>query len=160
MRKSGSKENVSIPELPRVSPESLGHGGGYALATGVARSGFALLQATAQHYCPEMERWMREVIMQYPCSQSLSSFLWEPLSSSNANWETIGEGTELVGNIDASCPSNEGLAADSNKPPLHTRSKSRSSNSLYKSRFKSSQSMGSLNSIDEGNDIDCDDHSI
>ncbi|KAL3762128.1 hypothetical protein ACHAWU_001579 [Discostella pseudostelligera] len=107
-------ESLSVPELPRVSPESLGHGG-YALC-GVARSGFALLQATAQHYCPEMERWMRHVIEAFPCSQSLSSFLWEPLSSSNASWETIGEGKQStscndmghnvkLGSLDSPCSS-------------------------------------------------------
>lgn len=152
-----AKESVSVPELPRVSPESLGHGG-YALS-GVARSGFALLQATAQHYCPEMEHWMRQVIDTFPCSQSLSSFLWEPLSSHNVGWETIGEGAEL----NEKNNSLSDMSSSAKKPSMHTRSKPRSS-TFSKSRLTKSKrygSMGSLNSIDEGNDCDndWDDHS-
>ncbi|KAL7440523.1 hypothetical protein ACHAXH_009299 [Discostella pseudostelligera] len=151
-RKSSINESLSVPELPRVSPESLGHGG-YALC-GVARSGFALLQATAQHYCPEMERWMRHVIEAFPCSQSLSSFLWEPLSSSNASWETIGEGKQSnscnVGTLDSASTSFA-------KPPLHSRMKSKSTNTFSKTRYKAMGSVGSLNSIEEDDGNDCDD---
>ncbi len=144
-----ANESLSVPELPKVSPESLGHGGSYALS-GVARSGFALLQATAQHYCPEMERWMRHVIEAFPCSQSLSSFLWEPLSSSSASWETIGEGKESK-----SQNAKLGQLHDSSsgptfpKPPLHTRTKQKSNNISKTSRYKSMGSVGSLNSIEE-----------
>lgn len=156
------KEGVSVPELPRVSPESLGHGG-YALS-GVARSGFALLQATAQHYCPEMEHWMRQVIVAFPCSQSLSSFLWEPLSSSNADWETIGEGDECCSsqNENSNGPTTLDLSALKKQPPK-ARSKSRgSSNSkkFSKNRLTSRGSSSTLSSIEEreGDDWD-DDHS-
>lgn len=157
----GDNESVSVPELPRVSPESLGHTG-FALS-GVARSGFALLQATAQHYCPEMESWMRQVIDAFPCSQSLSSFLWEPLSSSNANWETIGEGNELDGSCGNFSPLVGMPAAFTNKPPpTQSRSKPRSSNFKTSNRYKmkGSGSVGSLNSIEEGDDYDDDDHSL
>mmetsp|Transcript_37511 Transcript_37511/g.65812 ORF Transcript_37511/g.65812 Transcript_37511/m.65812 type:complete len:476 (-) Transcript_37511:492-1919(-) len=162
---SSLKEGISVPELPRVSQESLGHGGGYALS-GVARSGFALLQATAQHYCPEMEHWIGQVIHTFPCSQSLSSFLWEPLSSSNASWETIGEGDELdSGDL---CQNEKNsplldLSEFAKKPPMHTRIKPRSNfskNSRFKSRGgRSRGSSSSLDSIEEGYDNDCDDHS-
>eukprot|EP00581_Thalassiosira_minuscula_P008646 CAMPEP_0183708654 /NCGR_PEP_ID=MMETSP0737-20130205/4886_1 /TAXON_ID=385413 /ORGANISM="Thalassiosira miniscula, Strain CCMP1093" /LENGTH=342 /DNA_ID=CAMNT_0025936549 /DNA_START=159 /DNA_END=1184 /DNA_ORIENTATION=- len=53
--KGSPMSSNAVPELPRVSPESLAQSS-HALS-GVARSGFALLQATAQHYCPEMEGW-------------------------------------------------------------------------------------------------------
>jgi len=145
-------EGVSVPELPRVSPESLGHGG-YALS-GVARSGFALLQATAQHYCPEMECWMMQVIDAFPCSQSLSSFLWEPLSSSNASWETIGENScSDVVQQEKISPLTDASAFT--KPPMHNRSKPKA-NTFYKSsrHRRSMGSMSSLNSIEEGDDSD------
>ena len=148
-----------VPELPRVSPESLGHGG-YASMSGVARSGFALLQATAQHYCPEMEHWMRQVIDTFPCSQSLSSFLWEPLSSSNAEWETIGE--EGNRDVDDDEKLNSLNDASGGKPPMH-RSKANSPKCKPKPkvnmplrRNKSMGSVGSLLSIQEGNDDDCE----
>jgi hypothetical protein len=166
---SSDNESLSVPELPRVSPESLGHGGGSYALYGVARSGFALLQATAQHYCPEMERWMRHVIEAFPCSQSLSSFLWEPLSSSNASWETIGE--EEGGSAKSNCGNNDlgqqttgkmGSVHDAStvftKPPLHTRMKPKCNNNFSKtSRYKSMGSVGSLNSIEEDDGNDCDD---
>lgn len=157
-------ESVSVPELPRVSPESLGHGG-YALS-GVARSGFALLQATAQHYCPEMEHWMRQVIVAFPCSQSLSSFLWEPLSSSNNDWETIGEGDECCSssqNEKSNGPTTLDLSALKKQPPK-ARSKSRGSSSnnkkFSKNRLTRGGSSSTLSSIEEreGDDWD-DDHS-
>jgi len=157
--KSSLNESLSVPELPRVSPESLGHGG-YALC-GVARSGFALLQATAQHYCPEMERWMRHVIETFPCSQSLSSFLWEPLSSSNASWETIGEGKQSTSCNDmghnVKLGSLDSASTSFAKPPLHTRSKPKPNNCFSKTRYKTMGSVGSLNSIEEDDGNDCDD---
>ena len=147
-----SGDNVSVPELPRVTPESLGHGG-YALS-GVARSGFALLQATAQHYCPEMEKWMRQVIDAFPCSQSLSSFLWEPLSMSSAGWETKENTYDDVGEMEKISPLRE---ATFTKPPLHARSKQKSGNFSKISRVKSNRSAGSLDSIKESESNDCDD---
>lgn len=151
--KKSSNDNVSVPELPRVSPESLGHGG-YALS-GVARSGFALLQATAQHYCPEMERWMRQIIDAFPCSQSLSSFLWEPLSMSSAGWETKENTCDDVGQTEQISPLRDASAFA--KPPLHTRSKPKSGNFSKISRFKTIGSVGSLDSIKEGDSHDWDD---
>jgi len=148
-----SGDNVSVPELPRVTPESLGHGG-YALS-GVARSGFALLQATAQHYCPEMEKWMRQVIVAFPCSQSLSSFLWEPLSMSSAGWETKENTHDDVGEVEKISPLRE--ASTFTKPPLHTRSKQKSGNFSKISRVKSNRSVGSLDSIKERESNDFDD---
>jgi hypothetical protein len=148
--KKSTNDNILVPELPRVSPESLGHGG-YALS-GVARSGFALLQATAQHYCPEMERWMRQVIDTFPCSQSLSRFLWEPLSMSSGGWETNESTTcDDVGQTEEISPLREVA-----KPPLHTRSKPKSGTFSKMSRFKSNGSFGSLDSIKESNNYDCD----
>ncbi|KAL3826611.1 hypothetical protein ACHAXA_010536 [Cyclostephanos tholiformis] len=152
--KKSHNDNVSVPELPRVSPESLGHGG-YALS-GVARSGFALLQATAQHYCPEMERWMRQVIDTFPCSQSLSRFLWEPLSKSSDGWETNESNTcDNVGQKEEISPLREASAFA--KPPLHTRGKPKSGSFSKISRFKSNGSFGSLDSIKESTNYDCDD---
>jgi hypothetical protein len=152
VRKDDNKlanESLSVPELPRVSPESLGHGGSYALC-GVARSGFALLQATAQHYCPEMERWMRHVIEAFPCSQSLSSFLWEPLSSSSASWETIGEGKQSKSQTVKLGPLHDASSGPAfPKPPLHTRTKQKSHNISKSLRYKAMGSVGSLNSIEE-----------
>ena len=136
--------SVSVPELPRVSPENLGHGG-YALS-GVARSGFALLQATAQHYCPEMENWLASVVQAFPCSQVLSSFLWEPLSSTTAQWETIGEEVDKSVDNETTTPLNDTLSS-SCKPPLHNnRSKTKTSGQLQR---KTHSSCGSLSSIQE-----------
>ncbi|KAL7550268.1 hypothetical protein ACHAWF_013503 [Thalassiosira exigua] len=147
---------VSVPELPRVCPRSVGHGG-YCLS-GVARSGFALLQATAQHYCPEMEGWMRHVIEAFPYSQSLSSFLWEPLSSTDSSWDNIGEGKEMKSSCDNGQSEKSSLSNASSRPSLY-RSRSRSSGSAKSNPFKSQGSMGSLNSIDEGDGYESD-HSI
>eukprot|EP00584_Thalassiosira_punctigera_P010487 CAMPEP_0172530810 /NCGR_PEP_ID=MMETSP1067-20121228/4433_1 /TAXON_ID=265564 ORGANISM="Thalassiosira punctigera, Strain Tpunct2005C2" /NCGR_SAMPLE_ID=MMETSP1067 /ASSEMBLY_ACC=CAM_ASM_000444 /LENGTH=412 /DNA_ID=CAMNT_0013315089 /DNA_START=223 /DNA_END=1461 /DNA_ORIENTATION=+ len=137
-----ANEGVTVPELPRVSPESLGHDS-YALS-GVARSGFALLQATAQHYCPEMERWMRQVIAAFPCSQSLSRFLWEPLSSS-----TIGEG-----GVEENCPMIDLSAFAKRKPRSNKFNKY-----VRVSSMGSAGSTGTMDSIDEGDGYDSDDHS-
>lgn len=152
-------EAVSVvPELPRVTPQSLGHSG-FALS-GVARSGFALLQSVAQHYCPEMESWMKHVIDAFPYSQSLSSFLWEPLAST----ETIGEETES-----SSGSPGGGDGRRSPLPPLHGhRGRPKASSLSAKgSRFKPSgggsgymrsnscSSTSSLGSIEEGHG-DCD----
>ena len=143
---SSLQYNMYVPELPRVSPQSLGHGA-YAFSQGVARSGFALLQATAQHYCPEMEKWMIQIIDTFPCSQSLSSFLWEPLSSSSAGWDTIGE--EGCGQTETLSPLND------TKPPLHSHGRSNktkisSSKPTTLRKNRSMGSLGSLNSIQEG----------
>ncbi|KAL9191377.1 hypothetical protein ACHAXT_001083 [Thalassiosira profunda] len=160
-RTDATSERVSVPELPRVSPENLGHAG-FALS-GVARSGFALLQATAQHYCPEMESWMSSVVAAFPCSQVLSSFLWEPLSSSNEGWATIGEGKAQESDTDGGISDATSSLTDKAsfaKPPLHHgRSKPKPSMPRYKSKGSlGSRSTNSLCSIDEG--VDCDEHSL
>jgi len=136
--------SVSVPELPRVSPESLGHGG-YALS-GVARSGFALLQATAQHYCPEMENWLASVVQAFPCSQVLSSFLWEPLSSTTAQWETIGEEVDKGLDNETTIPLND-TTSSSSKPPLHNNRSNKTKTSTL--QRKTHSSCGSLSSIQE-----------
>jgi len=136
--------SVSVPELPRVSPESLGHGG-YALS-GVARSGFALLQATAQHYCPEMENWLASVVQAFPCSQVLSSFLWEPLSSTTAQWETIGEEVDKSLDNETTIPLND-TSSSSSKPPLHNNRSNKTKTSTL--QRKTHSSCGSLSSIQE-----------
>jgi len=142
----GGPCSMGIPELPRVSPENLGHGG---FAFGVARTGFALLQATAQHYCPEMEGWMMQVIESFPCSQSLSSFLWEPLSASGEeSWDTIGE--DCCSGVVREKVS---LGDATGKPTVRSKPKGKTL-----SRFKKSMgSMTSLNSIGEGDENDCED---
>ena len=109
--------------------------------------------------------WFSQCTMQPPHCKECSAllvwdlgFLWEPLSSSNESWETIGEGKEA-----GSSGSSKSDATDKSsfaKPPLHGRSKPKSN---FTARFKSKGSLGSrsassLGSIDEG--IDCDDHSL
>lgn len=151
----GLSDDDSVPELPRVSTENLGHGGSYALS-GVARSGFALLQATAQHYCPEMEGWMRQVVEAFPCSQSLSKFLWEPLSSSSVGFESK-DSTNYNGGTNEQISPLTSFA----KPQLHHTRKNKpqtsSGNSSKAPRFKTVGSVGSLDSIQEGYSNDCDD---
>jgi hypothetical protein len=146
----GESTPSSVPELPTVTPEDAGYGG-FAF-TGFARSGFALLQATAKMYCPEMEKWLRHVVNAFPYSPSLSQFLWEPLASSSASWDTENnmaeeeEEEEGVANAAEKSASYVG-----SKPPLHSNSKARpsSSNPRKTSRFISQNSYGSLNSIEE-----------
>ncbi|KAL7432338.1 hypothetical protein ACHAXM_003061 [Skeletonema potamos] len=146
----GESMSSSVPELPTVTPEDAGYGG-FAF-TGFARSGFALLQATAKMYCPEMEKWLRHVVNAFPYSPSLSQFLWEPLASSSASWDTennIAEEEEEAGVANATEKSASYVGS---KPPLHSSPKARpSSNSPRKtSRFISQNySCGSLNSIEE-----------
>eukprot|EP00574_Skeletonema_japonicum_P013162 CAMPEP_0201718580 /NCGR_PEP_ID=MMETSP0593-20130828/4058_1 /ASSEMBLY_ACC=CAM_ASM_000672 /TAXON_ID=267983 /ORGANISM="Skeletonema japonicum, Strain CCMP2506" /LENGTH=473 /DNA_ID=CAMNT_0048208905 /DNA_START=18 /DNA_END=1439 /DNA_ORIENTATION=- len=149
----GASPSSSVPELPTVSPENANAGhGGFAI-TGFARSGFALLQATAKLYCPEMEKWLRHVVDTFPYSPSLSQFLWEPLASSSASWDTENniaeeEGEEEEGEDAVVTEKNASYVGS--KPPLHSNSKSRSSSSPRKtSRFTQSYSCGSLNSIEE-----------
>lgn len=105
---------------------------------------------------------MRQVIDAFPCSQSLSSFLWEPLSSSNTSWETTGEGKKSNSGDDIGQAMKIGPSQDSStftKPPLHTRSKPKSSNFAKISKYKAMGSVGSLNSIEENDGDDCDDES-
>ena len=155
---SGASTSSSVPELPTVSPESAGHGG-FAF-TGFARSGFALLQATAKLYCPEMEKWLRQVVDAFPYSPSLSQFLWEPLASSSASWDTENNIAEEAEEEEEEEEEEEDAGNDvvteksasyvGSKPPLHSNSKPRPSSSPRKtSRFKQSYSCGSLNSIEE-----------
>lgn len=148
----GESSSSSVPELPTVTPENAGHGG-FAWTAGVARSGFALLQATAKLYCPEMEKWLRHVVDKFPYSPSLSRFLWEPLASSSASWDTesnIAEEEEEEVDGDGSHTKENAANYVASKPPLYSQSKNRPSNSPRKtSRFISKNSCGSLNSIEE-----------
>mmetsp|Transcript_9726 Transcript_9726/g.13884 ORF Transcript_9726/g.13884 Transcript_9726/m.13884 type:complete len:467 (+) Transcript_9726:92-1492(+) len=144
---NGAPTSSSVPELPTVSPENAGHGG-FAF-TGFARSGFALLQATAKLYCPEMENWLRHVVDTFPYSPSLSQFLWEPLASSSASWDTENNIAEEEEEEEDDV-TEKSVSYVGSKPPLHSNSKSRSSSSPRKSsRFAQSYSCGSLNSIEE-----------
>lgn len=130
-RKTGiGCQEQSVPELPRVSREENSHES-FALS-GVAKSGFALLRATANMYIPEMEKWLFEVANAFPCSQSLSTFLWEPVSS-------------MSDESDASILSTSSCTG---KPPLHGRQKSNGHGTKVGS-FVSRNSIGSLNSIVE-----------
>lgn len=166
---------VSIPELPTVSPENYGghnaNGNPSYAWSGVACRGFAYLQATAKLYGPEMEKWLRHVIVAVPCSPSLSHFLWEPLASSSASWDTpdnlnvteneefrndgdnVNDGNNLTDNVQSQEKKNYLGTASNNMSPFPPRnSKSRSTNPTQGGRFISKGSVGSLNSIEEGDD--------
>lgn len=145
----GESPPSSVPELPTVTPENAGHDG-FAF-TGFARSGFALLQATARLYCPEMEKWLRHVVDAFPYSPSLSQFLWEPLASSSASWDTENNIAEEEVEEEGVCNVAEKSATNvGSKPPLHSNSKARPSSGPRKnSRFTKNYSCGSLNSIEE-----------
>ena len=151
----GESTSTSVPELPTVTPENA-ECNNYAW-TGVARSGFALLQATAKLYCPEMEKWLQHVVNKFPYSPSLGRFLWEPLGGSSHNIaEEDGEEEE----DDGESNNTGGNASDvGSKPPLHSPSKTRSGNNSPRktSRFTSKNSCGSLNSIVEEVHDECDD---
>jgi hypothetical protein len=103
----------------------------------LARSGFAMLQATAKMYCPVMELWLRSVVEAVPSSPILNKFLWEPLASSTAGWNDIDEmsGEEC---------GKDGLYA---KPPRSN--KLRQSNSSSKFGYRSKSYNTSLSSITE-----------
>lgn len=76
-----------IPNLPigndpsySSSESILDHLEGRARAVvGFAGRGFSRLQAALCSYCPEMEKWLRAVVMIVPASPSLANFLWEPV---------------------------------------------------------------------------------
>lgn len=90
LRDRSVPSTVSIPELPSLENE----GGSSPNSRGfhaLARSGFAMLQATAKMYCPVMELWLRSVVEAVPSSPILNRFLWEPLASSTAGWSDIDE---------------------------------------------------------------------
>ena len=148
----GGKDGAgtTVPEFPRLSPESLRHDAGRALA-GAASGGFALLQATAQHYCPAMELWLRRVSQTFPCSQSLSSFLWEPLSVSSGGWDGDGERCES----DSGGFQDESISPLRGKPWVNASAKAR----FYMRGDGSIGSNSSLSSIDEGKGYDSDDQS-
>ena len=149
----GDSTSISVPELPTVTPENA-ECNNYAW-TGVARSGFALLQATAKLYCPEMEKWLQHVVNKFPYSPSLGRFLWEPLGGSSHNIAEEEEEDDGENNNTGKNASDVG-----SKPPLHSPSKTRSgsNNSPRKtSRFTSKNSCGSLNSIVEEVHDECDD---
>lgn len=160
---------VSIPELPSLdgnNTSSMTGRGGYV--AGVARCGFAMLQATAKMYCPEMESWLKHVIDAVPCSPSLSRFLWEPLASSSESWDTDGaakdcgdvrrncDSAELEQKIKASYSTTIKTVPTFAKPPQHRNSKPRSNNLPLGKRYISRGSVGSLNSIEEGDQLEED----
>lgn len=134
LRDRSVPSTVSIPELPSLNEhENSSTSGFHALA----RSGFAMLQATAKMYCPVMELWLRSVVEAVPSSPILNKFLWEPLASSTAGWNDIDEmsGEEC---------GKDGLYA---KPPRPN--KSRQSNSSSKFGYRSKSYNTSLSSITE-----------
>lgn len=149
----GDSTSISVPELPTVTPENA-ECNSYAW-TGVARSGFALLQATAKLYCPEMEKWLQHVVNKFPYSPSLGRFLWEPLGGSSHNIvEEDGEGEEDDGKSNSTGENASDLGS---KPPLPSKTRT-GNNSRKTSRFTSKNSCGSLNSIVEEEVHDeCDD---
>lgn len=69
--------DVCIPEIPECDTNNI------AVTGGVAGRGFAMLQALLGPYCPEIERWLQNVMSLVPptTSPSLSNFLWEPVSA-------------------------------------------------------------------------------
>ena len=71
-----AKEDLSVPALPDAAIEC---------------NGFAMLRATAEMSRHEMEQWLMQLIVKFPDSQSLSSFLWEPLATDYTNLNTIEE---------------------------------------------------------------------
>ena len=162
--KESGELSVSIPALPTVSPENYGGPNGSSSNnawSGVACRGFAYLQATAKLYCPEMEQWLRHVIDAVPSSPSLSRFLWEPLASSSASWDTNEQEESSKSATDEDDDTASELVppfkntSSFAKPPL-TQRKSRSTNTSKGKRFISKGSLGSLNSIHEGDDDKCE----
>ncbi|KAL7511548.1 hypothetical protein ACHAXN_009663 [Cyclotella atomus] len=136
LRDRSVPSTVSIPELPSLNEhhENSSTRGFHALA----RSGFAMLQATAKMYCPVMELWLRSVVEVVPSSPILNKFLWEPLASSTAGWNDIDEMSgEKCGK--------DGLYA---KPPRPSCNKSRQGNSSGL-RYRSKSYSTSLSSITE-----------
>lgn len=127
---------VSIPELPSLNEHENNSSGGFHA---LARSGFAMLQATAKMYCPVMEVWLRSVVEAVPSSPILNKFLWEPLASSTAGWNDIDD------------MSGEGCGKEgvSTKPPQHPRNKSRQSNTSGLKYMRSKSYNTSLSSITE-----------
>lgn len=127
---------VSIPELPSLSSENYERHSSITGFHALARSGFAMLQATAKMYCPEMERWLRHVVEAVPASPILNRFLWEPLASSTASWHpddsTVDDGNGV------SCA----------KPP-QPRTKTRQNNVVPSLKYRSKSYNTSLSSITE-----------
>lgn len=70
-------DTIQIPEIPPMAGEE-GSGG-------FVGRGFTMLHAVLSSYCPAMERWLLSVAKIVPLdSESLSNFLWEPLSKEAA----------------------------------------------------------------------------
>jgi hypothetical protein len=70
-------DTIQIPEIPPMTDEE-GSGG-------FVGRGFTMLHAVLSSYCPAMERWLRSVTTIVPeDSESLTNFLWEPLSKEGA----------------------------------------------------------------------------
>jgi hypothetical protein len=71
--KDEDRDTIQIPEIPCMTDEE-GSGG-------FVGRGFTMLHAVLSSYCPAMERWLRSVTTIVPQdSESLTNFLWEPLS--------------------------------------------------------------------------------
>eukprot|EP00569_Conticribra_weissflogii_P005146 CAMPEP_0171348370 /NCGR_PEP_ID=MMETSP0878-20121228/30622_1 /TAXON_ID=67004 /ORGANISM="Thalassiosira weissflogii, Strain CCMP1336" /LENGTH=527 /DNA_ID=CAMNT_0011852695 /DNA_START=74 /DNA_END=1657 /DNA_ORIENTATION=- len=161
--KGNGKESgaVSIPELPRVSPEDCSGNGssGSSAWSGVACRGFSYLQSVAKLYCPEMEKWLMQVIDAVPSSPSLSRFLWEPLASSTASWDNIIDDVDIPcdGESVESDQLHNNDAVTNNRGPSLKSSSSHSKPSFQQRKTKSSKflskgSLSSLNSIHEADD--------
>lgn len=99
--------DIQIPEIPPMSGEDSDGNSGF-----VGR-GFTMLHAMATSYVPVMERWLRNVMAIVPQdSESLTNFLWEPISSETLPLEfptksctslaTLGSIKELDYNTDDS----------------------------------------------------------
>ena len=133
LRDRSVPSSVSIPELPSLEDNNVTYSSGFHA---LARSGFAMLQATAKMYCPVMELWLRNVVEVVPSSPILNRFLWEPLASSTAGcWNDINE--------------NGGGGDGLGKPPQIPRSKARSSGSSGLKFMRSKSYNTSLSSITE-----------
>eukprot|EP00804_Cyclotella_cryptica_P009351 CCRYP_009009-RA/>CCRYP_009009-RA protein AED:0.44 eAED:0.44 QI:0/-1/0/1/-1/1/1/0/388 len=127
---------VAIPELPSLSSENYERHSSITGFHALARSGFAMLQATAKMYCPEMERWLRHVVEVVPSSPILNRFLWEPLAASTASWHPD----------DAKGDDSSDLSGA--KPP-QPRNKPRPNNVIPSLKYRSKSYNTSLSSITE-----------
>jgi hypothetical protein len=151
---------VSIPELPSIrshsnnyhqhprtttaTTPSFSNGGFHALA----RSGFAMLQATAKMYCPVMELWLRTVVEAVPSSSPiLNKFLWEPLGSTTVGWNDLDETS--MGGGGGSCSGMGGedvLGKSPQPPPPRCKTRHAGTSGL---RYRSKSYNTSLSSITE-----------
>lgn len=128
---------VSIPELPSLCKDNYEQNTSSSGIGAFARSGFAILQATAKMYCPEMEKWLRHVVEAVPSSPILNRFLWEPLAASTGGW-----------NLDENMPEECNEEGSFTKPP-QPRSKPRQNNLNTGLKYRSKSFSTSLSSITE-----------